>query len=124
MNLLRALQQQFAAALAGLVPDPAPYAAQVRPAQDARHGDYQANCAMPLAKALGRKPREVADEIVKRWAGAELAEPLEVAGPGFINLRLREDWLALQLQQVVRDGRLGVEPAAAPRTFVIDFSSP
>src|SRR5205807_2725960 len=43
--------------------------------------------------------------------------------PGFINLRLRNDWLALQMQRLGRDLRLGVEPAA-PRTFVIDYSSP
>ncbi len=60
MNISHALQQRFAVALAGLVEDPAPYSVLVKPAQDARHGDYQANCAMPLAKMLGKPPREVA----------------------------------------------------------------
>jgi arginyl-tRNA synthetase len=124
MNLLRPLQQRFHAALVGLVADPAPYVAMVRPAQDARFGDYQANCAMSLAKVLGRKPRDLAQEIVQRLDLGDLLEPPEVAGPGFINLRLRSDWLARQLQQLARDDRLGVEPAASPRTLIIDYSSP
>ena len=66
MNLLTLLQERFRIALAGLVDDPAPYAAMVKPTQDARFGDYQANCAMSLGKVLGKKPREIAEEIVKR----------------------------------------------------------
>ena len=59
MNLQLFLQQKFESALSGLASDPAKYAALVKPAQDAKHGDYQANCAMSLAKELGRKPVEV-----------------------------------------------------------------
>jgi arginyl-tRNA synthetase len=125
MNVLLRLQQSLHAALSGLVPDAAPYAAMVKPAQGARFGDYQANCAMPLAKALGgKKPPEVAQEIVRRLDLGEMLEAPEVAGPGFINLRLRTDWLARQLQAVARDERLGVEPVAAMRAVVIDYSSP
>jgi arginyl-tRNA synthetase len=124
MNLLRFLQQQFHQALKELVADPAPYVAMVKPAQDARHGDYQANCAMALAKALGRKPRDIAQEIVQRIPAGDWLEPPEIAGPGFINLRLRPEWLAQQLPLVARDERLGVAPASPPRTLVIDFSSP
>ncbi len=126
MNVLQRLQQSLDAALSGLVPDPAPYAAMLKPAQGARFGDYQANCAMALAKALGRPndKQEVAREIVQRLDLGDMLEPPEVAGPGFINLRLRTDWLASQLQAMARDERLGVEPVAAPRTVVIDYSSP
>jgi arginyl-tRNA synthetase len=104
--------------------DPAPYLAMVKPAQDARHGDYQANCAMPLAKALGRKPRDVAEEIVRRLPLADMLEQPEIAGPGFINLRLKANWLALQVQRVGGDDRLGADIAQAARTLVIDYSSP
>jgi arginyl-tRNA synthetase len=124
MNLLHFLKQQFHHALQELVAEPAPFVAMVKPAQDARHGDYQANCAMALAKQLGRKPRDVAPEIVQRLPrGDWLLEP-EIAGPGFINLRLRPQWLAQELQKTARDDRLGVAPIQAPRTFVLDFSSP
>src|SRR3954468_15724680 len=98
MNLLALLQRKFRDALAGLVPDPAPYAALVKPAQKPEHGDYQANCAMPLGKALGRKPREVAEEVVRRLDLGDMLETPEVAGPGFINLRIKPDWLAKQLR--------------------------
>jgi arginyl-tRNA synthetase len=124
MNLLHLLQQKLHAALAGLVADPAPFAALLKPAQDARFGDYQANCAMSLAKALGKKPPEVARAIVQRLDLGDMLETPEIAGPGFINLRLRTDWLAHQLQAMARDERLGVEPAGKPRTYVIDYSSP
>src|SRR6202022_2072151 len=91
---------------------------------DGRHGDYQANCAMPLAKQLDRKPRELAQEIVQRLPVDDVLEPPEVSGPGFINLRLRTDWLAPQVQEMRRDERRGVPPADPPQTLVIDFSSP
>jgi arginyl-tRNA synthetase len=124
MNLLKQVQQPFRAALSQLVDDPEPYVAMVRPAQDPRFGDYQANCAMALGKALGRKPREVAEEIVKRLPPGNLVEPPEIAGPGFINVRLRPDWIASQVRRMAADDRLGVEPAAPPRTYVVDYSSP
>lgn len=124
MNLLKQLQQFFHTALAGLVADPAPYAGMVRPAQDARHGDYQANCAMPLAKVLNQKPRAVAAEIVKRLRPVDWLEAPEIAGPGFINVRLNKDWMAAQLQRMAFGERLGIGPANPPRRFVIDYSAP
>src|SRR5207248_6837327 len=98
MNLLTHLQRLFHGALEGIVTDPAPYAAMVKPAQDARFGDYQANCAMSLAKQLGQKPRDLAERIAASLNLSGMLEKPEVAGPGFINLRLRTDWLAAQLQ--------------------------
>jgi arginyl-tRNA synthetase len=126
MNVLHLLQEKFGAALRGLVADPAPYVAMVRPSQDARHGDYQANCAMPLAGALGRKgkSREVAQEIIQRLPLGDELEPPEIAGPGFINLRLRNNWLAGQVRRAAADPRLGVPSAEPVRRFVVDFSSP
>ncbi len=96
----------------------------IRPAQDARFGDYQANCAMPLSKQLGKPSRVVAEQIVERVDVADLCEPPEVAGPGFINLRLRADWLARQAQQAVADERLNIARIERPRTIVLDYSSP
>src|SRR5438067_10917748 len=124
MNLLALLQRKFSDALTGLVPDPAPYAALVKPAQRPEHGDYQANCAMPLGKALGRKPRDVAEAIVTRLDLGDVLEKPEVAGPGFINLRIKSHWLAKQLRTAAADERLGVAPIPDPRTYVIDSSSP
>jgi arginyl-tRNA synthetase len=124
MNLLHLLQDKMRAALTGLVPDVEPYALMVKPTQDAKHGDYQANCAMGLAKALGKKPRDVAQEIVQRLPLGDELLPPEIAGPGFINFRLKDDWLAAQLQAMAKSDRLGVGLAQPPQTFAIDFSSP
>jgi arginyl-tRNA synthetase len=126
MNLLQLIQQRFQSALSGLVDDPAPYLAMIKPTQDAKFGDYQANCAMSLAKALSNKPkpRDIAQELVNRLPADDLFDKPEIAGPGFINLRFNSAWLAQQVQQVARGDRLGVAPVAKPRTLVIDFSSP
>ena len=126
MNILHEFQRRFAAALTGLVESPAEFDAQIRRSQDAKFGDYQANFAMPLAKQLGRPPRNVAQEVVARLDVAELCEPPEIAGPGFINLRLKTDWLERQLNDALRDpaGRLGIAPVEQPKTYVVDFSGP
>src|SRR5438874_581526 len=79
---------------------------------------------MSLAKVVGKKPRDLAQEIADRIECGDLLEKPEVAGPGFINLRLQPGWLARQVQAMAGDERLGVASAVHPRTFVIDFSSP
>jgi arginyl-tRNA synthetase len=123
MNLLFELRQRFAAALTGLCDDPAQWALLVKPAQDERFGDYQANCAMPLAKQRATDPRKLAAEIVARLDLEELCEPAEVAGPGFINLRLRASFLAELANRQAADSRLGVANQP-PRRIVVDYSGP
>jgi arginyl-tRNA synthetase len=124
MHLLGIAQHEFRQALTGVVADVEPYVGMVRPTQDAKHGDYQANFAMPLAKLLGNKPRDVAQEIALRLPKESPLEPPEIAGPGFINVRFKTQWLAAMAGQVARDPRLGVAPVSRKKTFVIDFSSP
>jgi arginyl-tRNA synthetase len=124
MNLLAIIQKKIHEALAGLVDNPTPYAAMVKPTQDPKHGDYQANCAMSLAKVLNKKPRELAQEIVDRIELGDLLQKPEIAGPGFINLRLQSGWMAQRLQEMAKSDRLGVEPVQPAQTIVIDFSSP
>jgi len=124
MNILSELRQRFLEALGPLVDEPGPLLEMVLPAQDSRFGDYQANCAMPLGKQRGSPPREIAEEIVERLQVEDLCQQVEIAGPGFINLRLREDWLVDQVNQLVHDQRLGVGSVRDPATLVIDYSSP
>ena len=125
MNVLAELRTRFHSALEDLVDDPAPLVDMVRPSQDSRHGDYQANCAMPLAKQLGNPPRDIAAEIIERLEVADLCHEPEIAGPGFINLKLRDNWLAARVLDALRDEeRLGVESVAEPRTYVVDYSAP
>ncbi len=124
MNPLNELRRRFFAALQGLVDRPEEQLDLVRRSQDARFGDYQANMAMPLAKVMRRPPREVAQAIIDRLDLADMCEPPEIAGPGFINLRLRPEWLAARLEQAASDDRLGIPRAEHPRTYIVDFSAP
>jgi arginyl-tRNA synthetase len=127
MNVQAELRRRFAGPLASLVSDEAQHRElleMIRPAQDAKFGDYQANFAMPLGKQLGKSPREVAANIIAQVDLADMFEPPEVAGPGFINLRLKEAWLQQHLNESLAGERLGVSPAPSPRTYVVDFSSP
>ncbi len=125
MNLLAQVRSVFEPALAGLVPDRAKlteYLGMVRQA-DPKNGDYQANFAMALAKQLGRKPPEIAQEIVAKLPANDLIEAASVAG-GFINVRLKREWLARQARAMAADPRLGVAKASPARRYVIDYPSP
>jgi arginyl-tRNA synthetase len=124
MNVLKELRSRFLNALEGLAEDPMPLAALVRPAQDSKFGDYQANCAMPLAKQRGLSPRDVAAQIVEGLALADLCDPPQIAGPGFINLNLKDGWLAHCINRLVGDERLGVVAVSRPQRIAIDYSSP
>src|SRR5579863_2528839 len=86
--------------------------------------DYQANVALPLGKRLRRPPREVAAELAARLAVADICAEPEVSGPGFVNLTLRDDWIAAQASRMLGDRRLGLEPAEHPQTVVVEYSSP
>ena len=124
MNALAELRRRFAQALTDLTPDPATFAAMVKPTQDAQFGDFQANCAMPLAKQRGTNPRALAAEIVGKLDVSDLCQPPEIAGPGFINIRLKDEWLVEQTNRSVADTRLGVDAVSKPKRIVIDYSAP
>ncbi len=124
MNILTELRSRFRHVLAELVADPTELLTMIRPAQDAKFGDYQANVAMPLGKQLGKAPREIAALLCDRLDLRDICEPPEIAGPGFINLRLREDWLVEWSNHAARDPRVGVAESPARRTYVLDYSSP
>jgi arginyl-tRNA synthetase len=102
----------------------------IRPSQFA---DYQSNAALPLAKALGRPPREIATAVAARLA--DLADPdgqaeagpiakVEVSGPGFINITLRDEWIGGQAASQLADPRLGVALAEPVQRVVVDYSGP
>ncbi len=98
---------------------------QVRETADPKFGDYSGTMAMALAKRAGLKPRDVAIEIIRRLDVGDLFEPpTDPVGPGFINLRVRQDALARAIVAAVQDPRLGVAPVARPDTIVIDFGGP
>ena len=86
--------------------------------------DAQSNVALPLAKRLGKAPRDIAAEIVGHLDIDDVCEPPSVSGPGFINLTLRPQWIADEATALLADPRLGVPTAARPQTVVVDYSSP
>jgi arginyl-tRNA synthetase len=110
------------AAVAGQEDSPA----MVTPATDARFGDYQANGIMALAKKIKTNPRKLAEQVVEKLAIDDICETPEVAGPGFINLRLKPAFIADRLLEINADeqNRLGMEKAVQPKTIVVDFSGP
>ena len=87
-------------------------------------GDYQFNGIMPLAKQLKRNPREIAAEVAELIDTRGLIKKVEVAGPGFINIWLSDDWLASMAGRIVADPRAGVETKPDPIKVVIDYSGP
>lgn len=96
----------------------------IRPSQDSKFGDYQSNVAMSLAKKVGDKPRTVAEKIVKTLRISDVCDEPEIAGPGFINLRVKSQWLEKQLAKNLPDPQLGIEPASPSQTVVVDYSGP
>ena len=118
----QALARLMAAALAAAFgPDYADADPVIRPSQFA---DYQSNVALALAKRLGRPPREVAAELAGQLGGSDVIERAEVSGPGFINLTLRDDWIAAQATGQLGNARLDVPPADPVQRVVVDYSAP
>ena len=97
----------------------------IKPAGNPEHGDYQANCAMPLGKKHGKPPLEIADELVGKVKLDDFCQTVETDGKiGFVNLKLDDDWVKSKLTAALADERLGVEKIGSPRTYVVDYSSP
>ena len=97
---------------------------ELRPATKPQFGHFQSNVALRLAKDQGRPPREVAAGILERLQVEDICEPPEIAGPGFLNFRLRSDVMATAVTDQLADPAVGVQPAAHPGVAVIDYSAP
>ncbi|MFN6565373.1 MAG: arginine--tRNA ligase [Nostoc sp. ChiSLP01] len=93
-------------------------------ASNPKFGDYQANVALSLSKKLGKQPRLIASAIVEKLDVSQICEPPEIAGPGFINLKLKIPYLEAQLNAIQADSRLGIPTAKTPQREIVDFSSP
>ena len=86
--------------------------------------DYQVNGVMPLAKRLGRNPREVAEDIVAGIDVGGLVAAVEIAGPGFLNITLTDEALLEQLDAMASDEVLGIPAATTEEVCVVDYSAP
>ncbi len=114
------LEQRLRAA----VEDPGDIPLRITSASDSRFGDYQANAAMLLAKQRRQNPRVVALEILDRLKVDDICSSVEIAGAGFLNFRLRPEWVQARVEMLRLDAHLGVPVPERPKCIVIDFSSP
>ena len=122
MNLYQTVEReaQAAFAAAGIADSPV----VLQPTKNAEHGDFQINGVMGAAKKAKQNPRELAQKVAEALADNAVIESAEVAGPGFINLRLRPEFLAQNIHAALNDARFGVAKTDKPQTVVIDYSSP
>jgi arginyl-tRNA synthetase len=136
LRIAETLESQLRAAMDRAFPDAAATARQAGPGLDPQlapaskpeFGDFQANGALPLAKPLGLPPRKIAEAVVEQLkadpAFTELCQDPQIAGPGFINLTLKPERLAAEVQARLGDQRLGVPAVEQGAPVVVDFSSP
>jgi arginyl-tRNA synthetase len=89
-----------------------------------QHADFQADGALPLARRLGRKPRDIAADVVRHAELDDLCQSVEISGPGFINLTFSDEALAPLVAGMAGHDRLGVAQAADPNTVIVDYSAP
>ncbi|WP_036494624.1 arginine--tRNA ligase [Neisseria weaveri] len=122
MNLYQTVAAEAAKAFEAAGIGGAPVVLQ--PAKNADFGDFQINGVMGAAKQAKQNPRELAQTVAAALSGSSVIESAEVAGPGFINLRLHADFLAENIQTALNDSRFGVKETAQSQTVVIDYSSP
>lgn len=123
MTIRQLLEEHLSAALqAAGAPAGAP--ALVGLATRPEFGDYQANGVMAVAKQLKTNPRQLAEQVIEELDLQDLAEKVEIAGPGFINITLDSELLTAHLSEALADERLGVEGAEPAQKIVVDYSAP
>ncbi|HXF29594.1 MAG TPA: arginine--tRNA ligase, partial [Chlamydiales bacterium] len=96
---------------------------EVAKSQDPKFGQYQFNSAMKLGQYFRQNPRKIAEAIVAAMEPDEAVEKLEIAGPGFINIWLKKEFLQNALSRQLNDPKL-LAHAESPQRIIIDFSSP
>ncbi len=119
------LEERISEAMREYAQIPGACPAIVRPATDPKFGDYQVNGIMGLAKKIKADPVATAQAVANSLDLNEFCTSWNVAGPGFINLELKAEFVARRMLEINEDvSGLAVEKAKIPRTVVVDFSSP
>ncbi len=123
MNIRTLLDTQITSALHKAGADKQA-SAVVKPSARPEFGDYQANGIMGAAKKLKTNPRELAEKVLKHIDCADKVEKIEVAGPGFLNIYLKSDWISKQAEKILVSDSLGIDKTTQSQTVVIDYSGP
>lgn len=118
------IELRLQAAVRAVLPDADLAGVLVRPCPDAKFGDYQSSALMALAKPRKLNPRQLATEVMARLDVTDWCEPVQIAGAGFLNFRLKLPAISAALDSAMRGEHLFFAPATRPRTVVVDFSSP
>ena len=118
------IEQRLQQAVRAVLPDADLATVLVRPCPDAKFGDYQSAALMALAKPRKLNPRQLAGDVLAKLDLSDVCEPVEIAGAGFLNFRLKNSALVAALAAAARGEHLFFEKTTQPRTVVVDFSSP
>lgn len=118
------LSSTFTSALQTAFPDLEKPSVEVTQSTQENFGHYQCNSAMKLAKELKLNPRQIAETIVEKVNGESMIEKMEIAGPGFINITIGDEFLSQGVQAMSDDPHLGVEVPEAKQRVIVEFSSP
>jgi arginyl-tRNA synthetase len=117
------IELKLQAAVREIFPDADVSAVLIRPC-DPKFGDYQSNALMSIARTRKLNPRQLATDVVAKLDVSDICEKVEIAGAGFLNFRLKNAVLTQSLETAARGEHLFFDKSAAPKTVVIDFSSP
>nr|XP_028573321.1 arginine--tRNA ligase, cytoplasmic [Podarcis muralis] len=129
ININSRLQDIFGVAIKAAYPDLENPPLLVTPSQQSKFGDYQCNSAMSITQILLKtkeqkvSPREIADKIARNIPDNECIAKIEIAGPGFINVHLKKDFVSKQLSSMLVNG-VQLPALGERKKVVIDFSSP
>lgn len=103
---------------------PAPLTFTIERPRDSSHGDFSSNLAMVLAKLVGIAPRALAERLIARIPAETNFEAIDVAGPGFINFTLSNDYLETAFELIWQSSTCGILPVPTAQVIVVDYSSP
>ena len=123
-SIVNTLSDKVKEALLKLVDESDLPAQFVVPSQNPKFADYQCNAAMGLARALKKSPRDIAQDIVANLDVSDISEEPEIAGPGFINFKIKKDFISNLVESIGSNERLGLDKVANPEKILVDFSSP
>lgn len=123
-SILERLKDSVSQALSAFGEELADTDPLLAPTNNPKFGDYQSNVALSLAKPLKQNPRAIAQSIIDRLQVEKMCETPTIAGPGFINFKLRSNYLGQLLREIQSDDRLGIEPTKNPQRVIVDYPSP
>lgn len=122
--LPKLIETRLRQAILHTFPDADPNLIQLQICTNPKFGDYQCTSVMAIAKKRKTNPRECAQKVLEHLDLSDIAEEIQLAGPGFINIRLKQTAVQATLLHSARTGDHFISKTSDPRTSVIDFSSP